>query len=411
MSFHSDRNNNSGVSSVNVPFAARGGWFQSFGRNRRYLAEDRAVIAAPIRRLNSASMPRLGLETDTMTPTFVRAKQTTQLPTPIRPTSNAAKDNVQNHRASRSDLGILMAMLDVDVITLMECLVSPNWQLSFPASETAGIHYNLEGIGQMCVGTGPAIPLTPHTLVITPPRQPIRIGAATGQGATSRTGVLEARWKSDDVSGPVKRISAGSSDPEVVMICGCFHASYGSSIDLFATLASPIAERFDATDQLGYRLEAALAELVDRQVGMQAMATALLKQVLITLLRRSLSSEDLRVEQFSILSDPQITRAFARMAANPGALHSVTTLSETAGLSRSAFMARFAGAVGCSPMAALRQLRMRQASKLLTANVLSIERIAHSVGYASRSSFSRAFRHVFGNDPAEHRALARCSRS
>jgi AraC-like DNA-binding protein len=345
-----------------------------------------------------------------MTPTFVRAKQATQPATPLTPTSSAAKDNVQNLRASRSDLGILMAMLEVDVITLTECLVSRNWQLSFPASETAVIHYNLEGIGQMRVGTGPAIPLTPHTLVITPPRQPFRIDAATGQGAASRTGVQEARWNSGDVSGTVKRISAGSGDPELNMICGCFHASYGSSIDLFATLASPVVERFDATDQLGYRLEAALAELVDRQVGMEAMATALLKQVLITLLRRSLSSGDLRLEQFSILSDPQVTRAFARMAANPGALHSVTTLSETAGLSRSAFMARFAGAVGCSPMAALRQLRMRQASNLLTANVLSIEQIAHAVGYASRSSFSRAFRHAFGNDPAEYRALARCSR-
>jgi AraC-like DNA-binding protein len=345
-----------------------------------------------------------------MTPTFVTAKQATQLATPTTPTCNAAKDNVQNLRASRSDLGILMAMLEVDVITLTECLISRNWQLSFPASETAGIHYSLEGIGQMCVGTGPAIPLTQHTLVITPPRQPFRIDAATGHGAASRAGVLEARWKSDGVSGTVKRISAGSSDPEVTMICGYFHASYGSSIDLFATLASPLVEQFDATDQLGCRLEAALAELVDQQVGMQAMATALLKQVLITVLRRSLSSGDLRLEQFSILSDPQIRRAFGRMAANPGALHTVTTLSETAGLSRSAFMARFAGAVGCSPMVALRQLRMRQASNLLTANVLSVEQIAHAVGYASRSSFSRAFRHVFGNDPAEYRALARCSR-
>jgi AraC-like DNA-binding protein len=341
-----------------------------------------------------------------MTPTFVRAKQATQLATPLTSTSNAAKNNVQNLRACHSDLGILMAMLEVDVITLTECSVSRNWQLSFPASETAGIHYNLEGIGQMRVGTGPAIPLTPHTLVITPPRQPFRIDAATGQGVASRTGVQEARWKSGDVSGTAKRISAGNSDPEVIMICGCFHASYGSSIDLFATLASPIVERFDATDQLGYRLEAALAELVDRQVGMEAMATALLKQVLITLLRRSLSSGDLRLEQFSILSDPQVTRAFARMAANPGARHSVTTLSETAGLSRSAFMARFTGAVGCSPMVALRQLRMRQASNLLTANVLSIEQIAHAIGYASRSSFSRVFRRAFGNDPAEYRALA-----
>jgi AraC family transcriptional activator of mtrCDE len=344
-----------------------------------------------------------------MTPKFVGAKQPTQLAIPITPTSHAAKDNVPSLRASRSDLGILMAMLDVSVITLTECLVSRNRQLSLPASESAGILYNLEGIGQMRVGTGPAIPLTPHTLIITPPRQSLRIDAATGQGAASRIGVQEARSKSDDVSRTVKRISAGSSDPQVNMICGCFHASYGSCIDLFATLASPIVERFDATDQLGDRLEAALAELVDRQVGMEAMATALLKQVLITLLRRSLSSGDLRLEQFSILSDPQVTRAFARMAANPGARHSVATLSDTAGLSRSAFMARFASAVGCSPMAALRQLRMRQASNLLTANVLSIEQIAHATGYASRSSFSRAFRHAFGNDPAEYRALARCS--
>ncbi|HEY4214916.1 MAG TPA: AraC family transcriptional regulator, partial [Steroidobacteraceae bacterium] len=298
-----------------------------------------------------------------------------------------------------------------DVITLSECLISRNWRLSFPASETAGIHYNLGGSGQMCMGTGPAIPLTPHTLVVTPPRQPFRIDAATGQGAASRTGVLEARWRSGDDSGSAKRISAGGSDPALIMICGCFRASYGSSMDLFATLASPIVERFDANDQLDYGLRAALAELVDQQVGMQAMTTALLKQVLIALVRRSLTSEDLRLKQFSILSDPQITRAFARMAANPGAQHSVTTLSETAGLSRSAFMARFVEAVGCSPMAALRQLRMHRASNLLTANVLSIEQIAHAVGYASRSSFSRTFRHVFGNDPAEYRALARCSPS
>src|SRR4029450_3389143 len=184
-----------------------------------------------------------------MTPTFVRAKQATQLATPITPTSNTAMDNVQNPRASRSDLGILMAMLEVDVITLAECLISRNWQLSFPASETAGIHYNLEGTGQMCVGTGPAIPLTPHTLVITPPRQPFRMDAATGRGPASRTGVQEAQWKSGDFSGSAKRISAGCNDPEMITISGCFRASYGSSIDLFATLASPVVAALDATAQ------------------------------------------------------------------------------------------------------------------------------------------------------------------
>src|SRR6185437_13793951 len=101
-----------------------------------------------------------------MTLAFVRAKQATQVAAPIATTSHAAKDNVHTLRAPHSDLGILMAMVEVDVITLSECLISRNWRLSLPASETAGIHYNLGGSGQMCVGTGPAIPLTPHTLVV-----------------------------------------------------------------------------------------------------------------------------------------------------------------------------------------------------------------------------------------------------
>jgi hypothetical protein len=47
-----------------------------------------------------------------MTPTSVRAKQATPLATPM-PT--AATDNVQNVRAPRSDLGVLMTMLEVDL--------------------------------------------------------------------------------------------------------------------------------------------------------------------------------------------------------------------------------------------------------------------------------------------------------
>jgi hypothetical protein len=75
-----------------------------------------------------------------------RSKQAALLATPITPTSNAAKGNVQNLRASHSDLGILMTMLEVDVITLMECLISRNRQLSFPASELSAV--NDAGVGR-----------------------------------------------------------------------------------------------------------------------------------------------------------------------------------------------------------------------------------------------------------------------
>src|SRR5260370_19778029 len=126
------------------------------------------------------------------------------------------------------------------------------------------------------------------------------------------------------------------------------------------------------------------------------MTTALLKQVLVILIRRSLKSTNGWVERFSLLSDPQIARAFSEMVTRPGASHCVNSLSQKVGLSRSVFMSRFATTFGCSPMAILRQLRMRHAAELLSTSHLSIDQVSYGVGYASRSSFFRAFRKAYG---------------
>jgi AraC family transcriptional activator of mtrCDE len=201
-------------------------------------------------------------------------------------------------------------------------------------------------------------------------------------------------------------VVAGEGEPQLVLICGYFRAIYGNSIDLFGSLATPIVEQFDAADQMDQKLKSAVAELVAQEVGMGAMTAALLKLVLVPLLRRSLSSLDIWVERLPMLGDPRIARAFADMAARPLASHTVHSLSHAVGLSRSAFMARFAAAFGQSPMAVLRQLRMRHAAGLLIANTLSIDQVAHRVGYKSRSSFSRVFRRIYGSDPTEYRAAA-----
>jgi AraC-like DNA-binding protein len=67
-------------------------------------------------------------------------------------------------------------------------------------------------------------------------------------------------------------------------------------------------------------------------------------------------------------------------------------------------MARFTQLVGRSPMAILRDLRMRDAAQQLKATNLSIDQIAHNMGYSSRSSFTRAFKKTYGSDPAGHQA-------
>lgn len=307
----------------------------------------------------------------------------------------------QNSRVSASDLDNLMTRLEVIFVKLAECLVSPGWQLSFLASDIPAIHYNLSGTGQLTVGDAAPILLAPHTLVIVPPKQPFHITVASDDGSAPMSMSIGRRSKEDEESGAMLRYVTGSGEPQVMLICGYFQANYGISIDLFATLASPIVERFEASDQLDQKLKSALAELVAQEVGMGAMTTALLKQVLVTLLRRSLNSMSVWAEQFSMLRDPQIARAFSDMVAHPEGPHSIESLSQLAGLSRSAFMVRFTEIVGNSPMAVLRQLRMRQAATLLTAKTLSMDQIARGVGYANRSSFLRAFRKVYGVDPAD----------
>ena len=166
----------------------------------------------------------------------------------------------------RSDLDVLMATLDVDVIGLIECLVSPGWRLSFGSVDAPAIYHNLSGTGRMVVGGFSA---------------------------------LEAQW--DPRFGErVQQFVAGDVDPMVKLICGYFRATYGSSIDLFAGLSTPIVERVEPADELGSKLQAALAEISGRQVGMQAMTTAILKQVLVTLVRRVLNSTSVWLERFSI---------------------------------------------------------------------------------------------------------------
>ena len=300
------------------------------------------------------------------------------------------------------ELDRLLDTLMVGFIRLSECLVGEGYRLELGGVDAPGLHYNLSGTGRMIVGDRDPIELQPHTLVILPANALFRIEVPSRRDP-------RAAWKSIDgraqlfAHGAVRRYVATDAEPVIMLICGYFHASYGSSTDLFGALTAPLIEQFAEGDQVDETLKSAFMELVGQEVGFGAMSAALLKQVLVALLRRSLRSMDLWVERFSLLSDPQVARAFAAMVAHPGARHSVHSLARTAFLSRSAFVARFTKVVGRSPISILRDLRMRQAADQLKSTAMTVDEIARQAGYASRSSFVRAFREAHGCDPTSYR--------
>lgn len=298
---------------------------------------------------------------------------------------------------SPSDVDTLLSALEVRFVALTECVVSPGYALDLSGTDAPGLHYNLVGSGTLHVQGEPPIHLAPHRLIVVPPNSAFRIEGASMPPLTT----VDARLQ--DQRGLMRRFAAGGGEPEIILICGFFHATYGSRADLFEGLRSPICEQFDPSDRLDETLKSAMTELVAQEVGSSAMSEALLKQVIVALVRRSLSSMSQWVERFAILRDPHVARAFSMMAADPGAPHTVQRLARSVGLSRSAFMARFAEVTGQSPMRILRDLRMRHAAQLLRTTKLSIEEIVRNVGYESRSSFVRAFRRSYGRDPSNFR--------
>jgi AraC-like DNA-binding protein len=72
-------------------------------------------------------------------------------------------------------------------------------------------------------------------------------------------------------------------------------------------------------------------------------------------------------------------------------------------MSRSRFSHHFSLAYDCTPKAFVQAARLATAARLLKGSDLPVKSIAASVGYASRSHFSRAFQAKFGVDPSAFR--------
>ena len=79
----------------------------------------------------------------------------------------------------------------------------------------------------------------------------------------------------------------------------------------------------------------------------------------------------------------------------------VESLAEAAGMSRSAFAARFKELLGQTPLEYVTEWRMQKAMQLLQQRDKKLIDVARSVGYESGAAFSKAFKRVVGINPGE----------
>jgi AraC-like DNA-binding protein len=100
------------------------------------------------------------------------------------------------------------------------------------------------------------------------------------------------------------------------------------------------------------------------------------------------------------LADPALARSLTAMHDQPGAPWSLQAMAGQAGMSRSAFAARFKDVVGATPADYLADWRITIAKSLLT-NGRSVKHIADELGYANASALSRVFAQRVGQSPRD----------
>ncbi|PZR30954.1 AraC family transcriptional regulator [Caulobacter segnis] len=114
------------------------------------------------------------------------------------------------------------------------------------------------------------------------------------------------------------------------------------------------------------------------------------------LLLRGLSAAPLAV-------DPRLARAMALIETRFDQPLTVRELAAEAGMSQSRFFARFAEAYGTTPHAALVDVRLRSAQRLLSDTRLSIAEIAVRTGHGDQSGLTKRMKAALGVTPAAWR--------
>jgi AraC-like DNA-binding protein len=140
------------------------------------------------------------------------------------------------------------------------------------------------------------------------------------------------------------------------------------------------------------------------EIGFKLILARLAEILFIEAIAIWLSSTNSRTGLLAALNDPHVGRALRALHARPDQHWTVKRLAQEAGQSRSGFAMHFGQLMGVGPMAYLGSWRLGVACKMLTETEFSIERIARSTGYASTSSFTRAFKKSIGTSPGQYRS-------
>lgn len=196
----------------------------------------------------------------------------------------------------------------------------------------------------------------------------------------------------------VMRIGPAEDPPTVQMLIGYCTLSSPDAELLLSLLPEMVvvrrAERLSALSKL------VADEARSERPGREVVLEHLLQVLMIEALRSSPETTD-APGLLKGLTDVRLAPSLRAIHAAPAERWTVAGMAKVAGLSRSAYFARFSRNVGIPPMDYLQSWRMSIAKDLLRGGHKNIAQVATEVGYGSASAFSIAFSRHTGEPPGQ----------
>jgi AraC-like DNA-binding protein len=197
----------------------------------------------------------------------------------------------------------------------------------------------------------------------------------------------------------------GGGGAPTTIVCGSLSFDRSSLKPITQLLPSFILIKADQAHSLALHntMQTLASEMAEHAPGSEVVATRLAEVLFIQALRAHIASRPERNKGWlRAIFDPQMGTALCAIHDRVKTPWTVESLAEAAGMSRSAFAARFKELLGQTPLQYVTEWRMQKAMQLLKQRDKKLIDVARSVGYESDAAFSKAFKRVVGASPGEY---------
>ena len=198
----------------------------------------------------------------------------------------------------------------------------------------------------------------------------------------------------------------GGGGAPTTIVCGSLSFDHASLRPITQFLPSFTLMKADEARALALHntVRALASEMAEQAPGSEVVATRLAEVLVIQVLRAHIASEvEWRNKGWlRAVFDPKVGAALRAIHDSVSTPWTVESLAAAAGMSRSAFAARFKELLGQTPLEYVTEWRMQKAMQVLQQRDKKLIDVARSVGYESDAAFSKAFKRVVGANPGEY---------